>query len=143
MNQVRVLFFATLKDRAGTRAVTLELPESSRVKDLKRMLQQDYPALDAALDSALVSVNKEFAFDEDAIPAEAEIAMFPPVSGGSNLETDREKPTLFLITEDPIDIDLLLAKITLPSTGAACVFTGMVRAHISSMKLTSRWLKIR
>ena len=38
-----------------------------------------------------------------------------------------EFPTLFSITRDPLDLDDLLAKITLPSSGAACVFTGMVR----------------
>jgi molybdopterin synthase catalytic subunit len=36
-------------------------------------------------------------------------------------------PTLFSITNEPLDLDALLAQITLPSSGAACVFTGMVR----------------
>jgi MoaE-MoaD fusion protein len=36
-------------------------------------------------------------------------------------------PTIYSITEDEIDIDDLLAQITLTSTGAATIFTGMVR----------------
>ena len=36
-------------------------------------------------------------------------------------------PTIFSITEEPIDIDGLLERITLPSTGAAAIFSGMVR----------------
>ncbi len=36
-------------------------------------------------------------------------------------------PTLFSITEDELDLNVLLAQITLPSTGAACFFSGMVR----------------
>ncbi len=36
-------------------------------------------------------------------------------------------PTIFSITESEIDINDLLAKITLPTTGAAAIFTGMVR----------------
>jgi molybdopterin synthase catalytic subunit len=36
-------------------------------------------------------------------------------------------PTIFSITEDEIDLNDLLTRITLPSTGAACIFTGMVR----------------
>jgi molybdopterin synthase catalytic subunit len=36
-------------------------------------------------------------------------------------------PTVFSITEDEIGIDALLAQITLPSTGAAAIFSGMVR----------------
>ena len=38
-----------------------------------------------------------------------------------------EFPTIFSITEDEIDLNDLLAKITLTSTGAAAIFTGMVR----------------
>jgi molybdopterin synthase catalytic subunit len=38
-------------------------------------------------------------------------------------------PTIFSITEKELDLDDLLAKITLPSTGAACFFTGMVRGE--------------
>jgi MoaE-MoaD fusion protein len=36
-------------------------------------------------------------------------------------------PTIFSITEDEIDLNDLLARITLTSTGAAAIFTGMVR----------------
>jgi MoaE-MoaD fusion protein len=36
-------------------------------------------------------------------------------------------PTIFSITESEIDLNDLLAKITLTSTGAAAIFTGMVR----------------
>jgi molybdopterin synthase catalytic subunit len=36
-------------------------------------------------------------------------------------------PTIISITEDELDLDALLAAITLPSTGAAAVFSGMVR----------------
>jgi MoaE-MoaD fusion protein len=42
-----------------------------------------------------------------------------------------EIPTIFSITEDEIDLNDLLAKITLSSTGAAAIFTGMVRAKTS------------
>ncbi len=40
-------------------------------------------------------------------------------------------PTLFSITESEIDLNSLLAKITLTSTGAAAIFTGMVRGVTS------------
>jgi molybdopterin synthase catalytic subunit len=40
-----------------------------------------------------------------------------------------ELPTIFSITEDEIDLNDLLAKITLTSTGAAAIFTGMVRGE--------------
>ena len=40
-------------------------------------------------------------------------------------------PTIFSITEDEIDLNALLAQITLDSTGAAAIFTGMVRGVTS------------
>ncbi|MFN2151873.1 MAG: molybdenum cofactor biosynthesis protein MoaE [Anaerolineales bacterium] len=41
----------------------------------------------------------------------------------------KDFPTVFSITEDELDLDALLAQITLPTTGAACFFTGMVRGE--------------
>jgi len=38
-----------------------------------------------------------------------------------------DSPTFFAITEDEIDLNALLAQITLASSGAAAIFTGMVR----------------
>ena len=40
-------------------------------------------------------------------------------------------PTIYSITEDEININDLLAEITLTSTGAAAIFTGMVRGVTS------------
>jgi molybdopterin synthase catalytic subunit len=40
-------------------------------------------------------------------------------------------PTIFSVTEDEIDLNDLLARITLTSTGAAAIFTGMVRGETS------------
>jgi molybdopterin synthase catalytic subunit len=37
-------------------------------------------------------------------------------------------PTIYSLTQDEIDLNTLLGNITLPSTGAAAIFTGMVRA---------------
>jgi len=45
------------------------------------------------------------------------------------VEDDVEYPTIFSITEDELDLNDLLAKITLSSTGAAAIFAGMVRGE--------------
>jgi molybdopterin synthase catalytic subunit len=130
MNTIRLLFFASLKERAGAKETTLELPDDARVADLKAILQARIPNLAPAMSSMLVAVNHEFSQDEDPIPSGAEIALFPPVSGGSlpgTATNPGEFPTIFSITEDELDLNELLTKITLPSTGAACLFTGIVR----------------
>lgn len=129
MNQIRVLFFATLRDRAGVKQVSIEMENGARVSDLKATLADQYPSLNAALPTALASVNREYAFEDDILPEGAEVAFFPPVSGGQN-----DYPTVFSITKDSIDLDHLLEKITLPTTGAACIFTGTVRAVTATSK---------
>lgn len=122
--KVTVLFFATLKDRAGAERTAVTLPEGATVADLKARLAEEMPNLAVALPTALVSVNHEYAFAEDALKDGDEAALFPPVSGGS-----AAPPTLFKITNEALDLDALVAAITLPTTGAACVFTGMVRGE--------------
>jgi molybdopterin synthase catalytic subunit len=121
MNKITVLFFATFRDKAGTNRTELEIPEGTTIDGLRAILSEKYPGLASLADHALASINKEYAFPEQEIPDGAEVAWFPPVSGGS------EPPTVFEITEGEIDLKALLDAITLPSTGAACFFTGMVR----------------
>lgn len=82
MNRVTLLFFATLRDRAGTRSVELEIPDDLTVQGLKEKLASEYPKLKDSMSSVLVTINREYAFDEAVIPPNAELAMFPPVSGG-------------------------------------------------------------
>jgi molybdopterin synthase catalytic subunit len=125
-NEIKVLFFATLRDRAGKDQITLMIPDGTTVLELKDRLGEHIPELAPSMASALVSVNREYAFDEEMIPEMAEVAIFPPVSGGTKDSDPR--PTTFTITKNDLDINRLLEEITLPTTGAACIFTGMVRA---------------
>lgn len=117
-----ILFFATLKEKAGRPQLPLAMDDGQTVAELKTRLAAEIPALAPHLPTALVSINQEFAFATDMLKDGDEVALFPPVSGGTTTF-----PTFFKITNDPIDLDALVASITLPSTGAACVFTGMVR----------------
>jgi molybdopterin converting factor subunit 1 len=82
MNKVRILFFATLKDRAGTKSAEIEIPEGTTVHELKGQIGRLYPGLNQSLATALVSVNREYAFEDAVLPQDAEVAMFPAVSGG-------------------------------------------------------------
>jgi len=124
MKQITVLFFANLKEKAGTSKKAFEIADEARVIDLKTLLALVFPGIKETLAIALVSVNREFAFDEDSIPENAEIGFFPPVSGGSD-----NRPVYVNITESEIDLNELLAQIVSNSTGAACIFTGLVRGE--------------
>lgn len=82
MNRVKLLFFATLRDRAGMRSMELDVPANLTIQGLKDKLSNEFPNLKDSMSSVLITINREYAFDEAVIPQNAELAMFPPVSGG-------------------------------------------------------------
>ena len=82
MNRIKVLFFATLRDRAGAKSTELEIPPETTVQTLKELVVESYPGLKETMNTVVISINREFAFDESIVPMDAEVAMFPPVSGG-------------------------------------------------------------
>ncbi len=82
MNTIRLLFFATLRDLTGSRRATLDIEHGARVGELKVALIAAYPKLHRALGTAIFSVNGEYREDDGEIPDGAEVAIFPPVSGG-------------------------------------------------------------
>lgn len=82
MNHIKLLFFATIRDRAGTKTLEMDVPADMTISGLKDKLSADYPNLKESMKSVLMTINREYAFDEAIVPADAEIAFFPPVSGG-------------------------------------------------------------
>ena len=117
---MEVVFFASLKQAAGLSRLEVSLPGGASVADLKMHLSQTVPGLESAMHHAVVSVNYEYAEDSVILPDGAEVAIFPPVSGGA-------VPTLCLITDAPLDANAIISRITQPTTGAVCSFTGLVR----------------
>ena len=71
-----------MRTRAKRSSLELEVKKDVTVAELKEIITAEIPALEASLHHTLVSINREYAFDEDVIPENAEIALFPPVSGG-------------------------------------------------------------
>jgi molybdopterin synthase catalytic subunit len=124
-DHARVLFFATTREKTGVRETSIEFLSGAHISDIKNLLVELYPNLKLSMETIIVAMNHEFAFDETIVPDGAEIAIFPPVSGG---EADRMNfPTITAVVDQNININEILEKITLNTTGAACVFSGIVR----------------
>jgi len=121
---LRILYFATMRDLAGVREETISLPDGLRVKDLKSLLGGKHPQLIKAFNSAIFAVNREFALDDHPLKEGDEVAIFPPVSGGSV-----NHPTILRIVREPLDMNALLKEIITPAAGAACVLTERLQAH--------------
>jgi molybdopterin converting factor subunit 1 len=77
-----VRLFARARDVAGTDAVDLMLPAGATVAELRAALAAACPALAPLVARSAVAVSEEFAGDDVVIPAGAEVALLPPVSGG-------------------------------------------------------------
>ena len=87
---LEIRLFATLKDRAGQNRVSLMLAGPGvTVQEMLVELAAAYPALAPSLPTSLVAVNRQYAESHTLIQPGDEVALFPPVSGGSGEESEQ------------------------------------------------------
>ncbi len=79
--KLNILVFGITKDIFGASEKELEVHDNIKVKELKDILENDFPQL-LKLKSYFIAVNEEYAEDEQVIATTDEIAVIPPVSGG-------------------------------------------------------------
>ncbi|MNW56356.1 Molybdopterin synthase catalytic subunit [compost metagenome] len=75
-------------------------------------------------------MNQEYAAGDTPITEADEVALIPPVSGGeptSELTSDGADADLFIITDEPLSVEEITAKVIAPDHGAALTFTGTTR----------------
>jgi MoaE-MoaD fusion protein len=108
---VRVRLFAALRERVGSGSVEIELPDDSRVGDI-------WGALDLGDEppGILFALNKAYAGRDAALSAGDEVALIPPVSGGS-----------FRLVEEPLSLEAAVEEARGDGAGAIATFTGTVR----------------
>ena len=120
--KVRLLAFASAGDALGTAELELELPEGSRVADLRSRLAVEFPQLAPLWPRLAVAVDGKLAGGEQALTDGAEVALLPPVSGGA--EGGRAE-----LVDGPIDAGAVTDLVRGPSRGAVVLFLGTVRDH--------------
>jgi len=123
--QVRVLFFGRLKDLAGREKGSIQLPDGATLNDALGHLGTQIPGLEALLPSIAMAINQEYAGPESKLKSGDEVALLPPVSGGSQ----SSQRGCVAIVREKIDTQELLKQIKQPEDGAAVVFEGVVRNH--------------
>jgi MoaE-MoaD fusion protein len=128
--QVRLLFFATLKDIVGTRQLQLDVPEGLTVADVLSHLEQSYPRIKDYRPVVLTAINEEYVDQTTHVSDGDELAIFPPVSGGE-VDSDTLVVTrsgeLYQITREPIDARSISQRLLRAEDGATCIFEGVVR----------------
>ncbi|MGE3821450.1 MAG: MoaD/ThiS family protein [Isosphaeraceae bacterium] len=80
---VKVRLFALARQKAGRSEVSVVLPEPATVRDLRAALAETFPELAPMVQSVLIAVAAEYADDDQPITPGSELAVIPPVSGGS------------------------------------------------------------
>ncbi|MEM8735230.1 MAG: MoaD/ThiS family protein [Planctomycetota bacterium] len=83
---VRILLFAGLAEQHGSRTLELSMPEGSTLGELRsRLKSETFGGMNLAeglLDVSRLAVGQEFQEDDYSLPADSEVAIIPPVSGG-------------------------------------------------------------
>jgi MoaE-MoaD fusion protein len=113
---VHVRLFAALRERAGRDAIELELPDGARVSDALAAVD------DLARDLPLVlAINREYAGPGDVLSPGDELALIPPVSGGSATAPH------VVVRAEPLSLDALATAVRDPRAGAVVTFSGVTR----------------
>ena len=118
MAPITVLYFAAARERAGVQREALEVPEGARVQEVLRRLSERHPGLAPLLPHLRVAVNQEFVDTSAEVPAGAELALIPPVSGGSGL---------FAVVDRPLRLEDVVAAVSGEAYGGLVTFSGSVR----------------
>src|SRR5438105_10536318 len=82
--RVRVLFFGMLKEMVGKSTDTIDLPDDASVADILQRYESQIPRLKAVLPSLALAVNQQYASPGTKLKSGDEVAMLPPVSGGTD-----------------------------------------------------------
>jgi len=120
-----VLYFAAARDAAGVARESLD-PAPATIADLRKVLEQRHPALARILSRCRLAVDQEMADDDTAVPAAAEVAVIPPVSGGA---------PACRVVERPLTLDEVVAAVRAPGLGGVVTFEGDVRADTKGRKV--------
>ena len=79
---VRILYFASLKDRAGATEDVFDVPETCDVAALWALAQERHPALREVTTRPLAACDMTYAAWDRSVGGVREVAFLPPVSGG-------------------------------------------------------------
>jgi molybdopterin synthase catalytic subunit len=117
--RIRLLAFASAGDALGATELEIEMPDGSRVADLRTHLDAGYPKLAPLWPRLAVAVDGRIATQDEPLVPGAEVALLPPVSGGSDRRAD--------LVDGPIDTEAVAASVASPGRGAVLLFLGTVR----------------
>ncbi|MFD2329842.1 molybdenum cofactor biosynthesis protein MoaE [Cohnella sp. GCM10020058] len=128
----KIYLFAGLAERLGTRLLEKEFTEDRLAAgELKRRLAAAHPEQADLIEVSFVARNQSFSPDEAEIGCGDELALLPPVSGGSGLDEGTGAASVsaapFAISSAALSASDVLSLVHHPDHGAALLFAGTTR----------------
>lgn len=125
--RMTVRLFAICRERAQTDEIQVDLPDGpATVSTVKSAIAEQYPVLAPLLSAVRVAVNETFGVDDDPVTEGDELALIPPVSGGS---------PRFEVRDAPINVAEVEAMVRHGGAGAVVSFTGTVRDQTDGLSV--------
>lgn len=119
--RITLLLFGQAREWAGASSIDLQLDSPATVDTAFAELKTRHPRLAGMQNSLLFAVNEEYASRDKPLADGDQVAVLPPVSGGS------ESRDIFEITRVPIDISDLRKRLLEGESGAVVIFDGVAR----------------
>lgn len=125
--RVTVRYFAIARERVKQSVETLELAEGATVATLQAALAARHATLAPLFTQLRFALDEEFAALDAKLTDGCEVALIPPVAGGS---------PLFRVQDAPLSLDEVIAAVHSPHRGGVVTFTGAVRDHSKGHTVT-------
>jgi molybdopterin synthase catalytic subunit/molybdopterin converting factor small subunit len=133
--RIRVLFFGVLRDVAGLREDSLEVPQGGRLETVFEHYAARFPRIRELAPSIVLAQNQQFSPLTSVLADGDEVAFLPPVSGGSidsagtftHEIVNTTAGHFFALTRDPIDSVALSRRLLRGEDGAIVNFEGVAR----------------
>jgi molybdopterin synthase catalytic subunit len=122
--EITVRLFAALREHAGTRELTLDVPQGSTVADAIGLLRTGVLAGLPEKAQFVTAVDREYVEEDERLADGSELALVPPVSGGAATDDAVRKVG---ITGEPLDVEGARLLVGDARCGATVVFTGTTR----------------
>ncbi|PZC50865.1 MAG: molybdopterin synthase catalytic subunit [Chloroflexi bacterium] len=80
---VTVKTFAALREIIGSASVAIDVSSDASVRDVIKAVSERYPGIGIIASQIIIAVNMEYVSFDHPVHESDEVALIPPVSGGS------------------------------------------------------------
>lgn len=120
--QIRILYFAVLRERLGLAEEMIEVPAGATVDGALAAIAARHPLIEPLLPRVQTAVNHTMVTGHQPLANDDELALIPPVAGGAS-------PRRIAILDSALSLAEVIEAVEGPERGGIVTFTGMVRRH--------------